>query len=472
MTDRVTNVQQPIGAPGLPLFSGFLRIDPSSSLRLYGAEAVRQYRLIAYEEPAARAFLYAANQMLHTEVTPVPGGDTDADKQSAEDLAYAIAPLNPSMGATLRQLYSILWAGWAWHEVQLGRGSDGRPVFASWALRRQESLERWLTLPNSGVVTGLVQRPAPDYAVRTLPIERSIHVTADDSEGSPEGTSSLRGMIRHAYMVRNIEMLLGIALERFGTGLPLFEVDEAIGNRLTDSDTATLQDALDALRQNEYAGGVLPPGVRFRFADSPGLDANTYLEVIRYYRIVMLSTVIADFIALGTQQSGGAYSLGTDKSDLWMLSLNSYQDRVLDGLNEQPIRRLFALPAYRENRFGRITAPPRLTLRPVRRYDLDKLGAFAELLHRIGAFTPTPEDEEFLRSISDLRDLSADQVRAAREAPEPPAPPARTVDSAGDDAEPPPMDEDDEDGEEEEANEPEGADVDEEDEEEDDDDDA
>jgi hypothetical protein len=160
--------------------------------------------------------------------------------------------------------------------------------------------------------------------------------------------------------------------------------------------------------------------------------------VIRYYRIVMLSTVIADFIALGTQQSGGAYALSTDKSDLFLLSLNSYQDRVLDGINGQPVRRLFDLPAYRENRFGRITAPPRLTMRPVKRYDLQSLGGFAELLTRIGLFTPTPEDEAFLRSISGLRDLSPDQVRAVREdAPPPPAtPPANTEDSADDASDP------------------------------------
>jgi hypothetical protein len=144
-------------------------------------------------------------------------------------------------------------------------------------LRRQESIERWMTLPDSGVVTGLVQRPAPDYRIRLIPIERAIHVVADDSEGSPEGMSALRGMYRHAYMVRNLEMLLGIALERFGTGLPLFEVDESVRTRLDASDEALLQDAISALRQNEYAGGVLPPGVRFRFANSPGLDAMTYV---------------------------------------------------------------------------------------------------------------------------------------------------------------------------------------------------
>lgn len=442
MTTATRNGRMPpeteaIGAVGLPLFSGHLRLDPNP--RIYGTQAIRIYRDMAYDEPAARALLYAYNTLLHSAPVAVPGGATDADKEAAALLQACVEELRTPIGTILRQLRSALWAGWDIHEVVLKPRDDGTVGWLDWELRRQSSHQRWLT-DEATVVNGWEQRPEPDYQLRQIPLSRAIHLVADDGEGSPEGLSLLRGMYRPRHFVKNLELFMGIAAERFGSGLPVFEMEPGVV--LTPQDEAELDAIGNALRQNERAWLRLPAGVRFRFAPSPGLDVMTYLEIIRYLRITMLGTAMADFISLGTQNGGGgAFALSKDKTELFLLALNAYQDREMEAINRQAVNRLFSLPRNRVNRFGSITKPPRLMLPAVKRYDLQALGSFLQTLQAVMAWTPTPEDEAHLRKISDLLDMTPGQIRDARK--EVPAqadedeadvpPPSNEESTAGDD---------------------------------------
>jgi hypothetical protein len=419
MTDT-TPARAPIGAVGLPISGGWLRMDRNPKLN--GAEAARTYREIRVSEPAASAFMNAALSLLRTDLQVVPGGSKDGDKKAAEWLQQSLDGMRQPVATALRQMYSFLWAGWDVHEPVYRRDDAGRVAWADIQIRRQETLSRWLyDDADGGQVTGFVQRPAPDYRERPIPAERYIHLVSDETEGSPEGLSLYRGIYRSWRIVSNLEVLLGIALERFGTGVPVFEVGEGV--TMDAADELILQDAIASLRQNEEAGVITPAGVTFRFASSPGLAAGDYLETIRYLRLVMLSTMLADFLGLGTQSGGGAYALGQDKSELFLLALNTYQDRATEALNRQGVRRLFRYPA---NRFPGMTAPPRLELPAVRRYDLNALGTFMTVLNNLGLITPSPADEAHLRRISDLLDKDEATIlkeRAEVQAMMPPPPP-------------------------------------------------
>lgn len=406
-----------IGSTGLPIFSGYLSgLDPNK--RLVGREKIKIYRDMAYNEPAAVAFLSACRHLLRTDYQVQPGGDTDPDKRAATFLEECLDDMRESAATQTRQLYSMIWAGYSYHELVYKRRSvgtskypDGRVGWAAWALRRQESQERWEYDVPRGRITGWTQRPAPTYDLRTIPITKAVHVVADDSEGSPEGTSLLRGMYKQWFFCQNVEILLGISLERFGTGIPVFEQTEDNTTQL-DPDSreyGLLEDTAASLRQNEEAYVILPRGFRFRFEPSPGLDTNAFLMAIQRYRLYMLQSALADFIMLGTE--GGAYALGKDKSELFLLALTGMQERLLDALNRQAVARLIR---YNRDTFGgALTALPKLTLPAVRRYDLEALAGFAQILHSIGAFHPTPEDEELFRKISDLSDIPYDQITQA-----------------------------------------------------------
>lgn len=418
-----------IGNVGLPIFAGYLSLDPNTNLR--GAQAAQTYRQMRYDEPAAAAFVNACYQLLRTDLFVEPGGVRDADKRAAEFLESCLGDMRDSIGTTLRQGYSYIYMGWGIQELVYkrrlgGQGSrydDGRVGWAAWGLRRQESLYRWVTDLPTGRILAFQQRPAPTYDLRTIPLSKVIHLTADDSEGSPEGLSAFRPMYRQWYFVKNLELLAGIAHER-GAGFPVFEIDKDTAAALTPEDKATLETVAANLRQNEEAYILTPPAVHFRFAEMPGMQPESYMNTIQRMRAWMLATVLADFIGLGLGDRGGAFALGKDKSELFLMALNGYQQRLLDVLNRHAVARLF-----RYNDFGRLSDLPRLALPAVKRYDLDAMGKFAEILSRIGALHLTPEDEAFFRTVGDLPEVDAARLAAAHA---PDAPADDTVGGAGD----------------------------------------
>lgn len=411
-----------IGAIGLPLFSGRLSLD--TNVRLRGIQGIKIYREMLYDEPAVAALHAAAMNLLRTDLQVVPGGKRASDARAAQFLETCLDDMRDGVATYLRQAYGMLPYGYAvlelvWKRRNGGAASkytDGNVGMAAWAYRRQDSFLRWETDKN-GAITGWTQRPAPDYTERTIPLSKAIHVVADESEGSPEGKSAYRGMYVPYHFVKNLQLLYGISLERFGTGVPVFEVDASVTTALTEDQQQTLEDIAAGLRQNEEAFVITPAGIHFRFAESPGLNADSYHTAIQFFRVWALATGLADFIALGTG-STGSFALGKDKSELFLLALNGYQDRLVSALNRQVVPRLF-----RYNNFGKLTDLPQFSLPAVRKYDLGQLGTFAEVLNRIGAFHPTPEDEAWFRRISDLVDIDDKTLRQLHAADEQPAPP-------------------------------------------------
>ena len=390
-----------IGAIGLPLYAGRLSLDTNARLRW--PFAGRIYRAMMDDEPAVGALRTAVFTLLRTDLQVQPGGPEEADAQAAELIERALLEMDIPIGTAIRQIAAAYFYGFSLNEIVYRRMADGRVGWKYWALRRQESFYRWVTDPATGAIVAFQQRPAPTFTLREIPLTKCIHVVADDSEGSPEGRGVLRTMYRYWYMVTQFELLFGIALERFGTGLPVFErVDQTV--LLTQEQEDNVLAQAEALRQNEQAGLLLPWGLKFSFADSPGLDAQTYLGAIQAYRTWMLTTGLAEFIALGTGETGSR-ALGSSKIDLFLKALTGLQDRICEAINRQAIPRLL-----RAN--GITAAAPTVSLPPVREYDVKAIADFLEVAGRAGVFHPTPEDEQWLRKVSDAPDLDLERIEA------------------------------------------------------------
>jgi hypothetical protein len=331
------------------------------------------------------------------------------------------------LAVVLRQAYSAIQYGYSIQNiVYKRRAEDGLVGWADWALRRQESFDHWEM--KNGRVVGWTQRPAPTYELATIPLDaripKAIHLVIGEQDGTPEGRSALRGMYRLYYYVKNFEWMLGVALERFGTGLPSFKRTDTGVNLSTEQEDA-LAEYAKAIRQSEEAFILLPPGIDFQFVASPGLSAEVYLNVIQRYRVWMLATALADGIALGSES--GSYALGKDKTELLLLSLNGYQDRLTTTLDRSAMEGILRANSTTgdplDSPFGKLTDRPTFTLPAVKRYDLQSLGTFLTVLQRIGAFHPTPEDEAHLRRIAEMVDIPVEQLEEMHEADDAQAPP-------------------------------------------------
>lgn len=409
------------GAIGLPLFAGRLSLDLNRRLRWPAAGLI--YRDMLDNSPPAAALWTAIRTLLRTDMQVVPGGTTDADKGAAELVESALGDMRDPISTLIRQMASASLYGFCVHETVYKRRADGLVGWSSWSLRRQETLDRWEKDKN-GRVSGFTQRPPPEYKTATIWFSPTgkpsgagtgIHLVADDSDGSPEGRGALRSMYRYWYMVTQFELLAGISLERFGTGMPVFSRDEKASiTSLTPAQILDLEDIAARIRQNENAYVLEPPGIKFRLEPSPGLDANSYLNFIQRYNVWMLATALAEFVALGTGESSGSRALGGSKIDLFLKSLTGFQDRMCETISRQAVEPLCRFNGWMPGQGG-ITDYPRVILPAVKEYDLGKLGSFIQILKGAGVFHPTPEDEEWMRKISDLLDVDIKDLRRLHE---------------------------------------------------------
>ena len=409
------------GAIGLPLWAGRLSLDQNTRLRWPMAGLV--YREMMDNSPPVAALWTAFRTLMRTDAQVVPGGSTDADKTAAEGVESALGDMKDPLPTYMHQLGGGAFYGFCVMETVHKRRPDGLVGWASWGLRRQETLFRWETDKN-GNVAGFTQRPPPDYRQATIWFAPSgrppgagtgMHLVADDSDGSPEGRALLRPMYRYWFMTTQIELLAGIALERFGTGIPVFSrVDSSPAVKLTAAQENALAAIAASLRQNEEAYVLEPPGIKFRFEPSPGIEAKTYLDFIQRYSVWMLASALAEFVALGTGESSGSRALGGNKIDLFLQSLTGFQDRVCEVISRQAIEPLCRYNGWIPGQGG-ITDYPRVTLPAAKAYDLDKLGSFVQVLNSAGAFHPTPEDEEWLRKTGDLMKVDIDTLHKLHE---------------------------------------------------------
>jgi hypothetical protein len=407
-----------LGRSGLPIFAGRLSLETNTRLRW--PQAGRIYRQMLNDEPACAALWTAVRTLLRTDVQVSEGSDPRAQAL----VKSALHDMRDSLETKLRQQASAFFYGFDIHEIVYKRRPDGLVGWADWAIRRQDTFERWETDSN-GRVTGFTQRPAPTYKTTTIPLKKCIHLIADDSEGSPEGRGALRPIYRYWYMVTQFELLGGIGLER-GVGFPVIQRSDNPALKLTAAQEADIAAQAEAIRQSEQAYIILPPGMTFSFAAMPGVEAASYLAFIQNFRVWMLSTALAEFIALGTGDTG-SYALGKSKIDLFLRALTGFQDKLCDAINRQAIPQLM-----RYNGWGDLDEYPKVTLPAVREYDLEALGGFAQTLNQIGAFHPTPQDEEWFRKMSDLVDIPLDELETMHEdaAAARPAQPQVTPDDA------------------------------------------
>lgn len=395
-----------IGRPGLPIFAGRISLDRNPRLRW--PQAGRIYREMLDNEPAAGALWTAARTLLRTDVQVDAAGTDDRHKMAGECVEMCLADMRDSLDTKLKQQTSAMFYGFDIHEIVYKRRPDGMVGWADWGIRRQETLQQW-GVDKKGRIDMFIQRPAPTYQLLTIPLKKCIHTIADDSDGSPEGRGALRPMYRYWYMVTQFELLAGIGLER-GVGFPVFQRTETQPPiQLTTEQEDELAAQAAAIRQNEQAYVLLPPGITFRFEPMPGVEASSYLAFIQNFRIWMLSTSLAEFIALGTGDTG-SFALGKSKIDLFLKALTGFQNKLCDTINRQAIPQLM-----KYNGWGDLDEYPKISLPAVREYDLNMIANFAKTLHDIDSFHPTAEDEMWFRKISDLVDIPLEDLEDLHE---------------------------------------------------------
>ena len=379
-----------VGQTGLSAWNG--QVTETYTSKLEWPAAYDVYDEMRRRDPTIRTMWNALVMLSRTSTWYFePESDSAEDQAAAEFLNDCLHDMSHTPSDAIEDALTCVMFGWSWLEICYKRRSaDGGIGWRKFAVRRQSSFSKW-EFDETGGLQALVQRPAPDYEKVRIPIDKSLHFTFQRDGGNPEGLALLESLYETWYYLKNLQIINGIGWQRSFVGLPVFEFEE----KPQADDKAAVQEVGQALSVDAKQYVSVPNGVRFRLDSVSNTNAEALLNTIRYYRLLMLQTMLADFINLGTGQTG-SWALGSDKSQLFLMATDGTLDRLASVVNRFAVPRLLAYNP-------RISGRARLTHTKVEKPALGQLGNW---LQQVGdLLTWTSEDENWIRKRTGMPSL-------------------------------------------------------------------
>jgi hypothetical protein len=414
------------GVTGLRRFGGY--VDEELLPALSGGKGIRVYREMSDNDSTVATVLLAFTALTRKVRWRVePANETPEAAEWATFLEECIKDLDHAWEDFLSEVLTFLPYGWSWFETvyKLRRGpeqkdpryrsayNDGRYGWRKFAPRSQDSWERW-EFSEQGDTVGMWQSGAPDYVSHFLPSSKSLHFRTSSAKNNPEGRSLLRGGYRSWWMLKRLQEIEAVGIERDLTGLPVLEVPAAL---LASAETRTaaqpaLYNQLTAMvtrvRRHEREGVVVPSseyttaegvliktGFKFSLLSTGGRRALDLRPAIEAYQRDIARTFLADFVFLGSTPNG-TRSLADNKTDTFDAALSGFLDQIEETFHRQATSRLMALNGVPPDLY------PRLRHVPLEKPELESVGKFVKDLVVAGALVPGPKLERHLRDMGDL----------------------------------------------------------------------
>lgn len=373
--------------------------------------------------PVAAAVLFAIS-MAQRQVTWFwePASESEADKRAAEFAEEAQGDMSQTWDDVISQVFTMLEYGFSACELvykrRLGQEpeqyiedparskfNDGLTGWRRWQFMSPRTLaigNRW-GFDDNGRVLSLTQQPPPDYADRTIPIEKMLLFRTVTRWDNPEGLSILRAMYRPWYYATNLEEVEVISAERMGAGFPIVYLGQGTSKGGTGTDLAAFKDIVRNIRVDEQSGLVVPyqkmgsdgVGALVEFLSPPSRGAVDFDKAITRYEQRMAMTVLAQFIFLGMSKVG-TQALASTTVDVFQLSISAWSSAVASVINRFAVPRLFALNPFK------LDALPVLRHSDISIPNLTEIAGFVNALVGATVLTPDEQLEAHLRELGGL----------------------------------------------------------------------
>lgn len=392
--------------------------------QLRGEQWFRTVREMTETDPIIRAILYTIEMMIRRVTWSIaPASDDQEDKAVAQFIDEAMfRDMTPGWEDTLSEILSFLPYGWSLMEItykvrggkrgKVGEGpeashfDDGRIGWRSWAIRPQETLDKWI-FDDNGDVVAMVQTAPPRYIPVTIPMEKALLFRTTSRRGSPEGVSILRSAFQPWYYKKEIQKIEAVGIERDLAGVPVAWVPAAImAPEAGASEKAVLRSIthiVTNLRRNQQEGVVMPLAYDangnkqydIQLLTSGGQRQIDTDKIIQRYDTRIAMSVLADFIMVG-HEGVGTYSMTTAKTDLFVTALESWVDAIAAVINEQAIHHLLqynGIPIERS---------PRVVPGKIQPENPEIVATYLKALADTGVLEVTPELRDHVMKIAGL----------------------------------------------------------------------
>jgi hypothetical protein len=421
-----------IGVEGVRQSGGF--VHDEFLQQLVGDRGRRTYREMRDNDSTISSILFAVEMLFRAVQWTVSVDEEGAEAEEAQEFVESV--LFEDMSVTwddfIGVVVTMLTYGWQYSEVTYKRRigpaekdparrskyTDGKIGIQRIADRSQETLYRW-EISETGDVLGLWQMPPVGGQTVFIPIEKALLFRPHQHKGSPEGRSVLRGAYRSWYLLKRIQEVEAIAIERELNGLPVLYLPNATLNGTSAEARAAVVEYTKVVRDikfNSQGGLLLPsdvfsgvdgqpsgaPQVRLELVSAQGTRAINTNDVVMRYQQDIARTILADFVMLG-QGDRGSFALSRSKIDLFARALEGWLESIAQTINRHLIPKLWSLNGFDEKYM------PYIVPGKIAPEDIKELGEYAESLSRAGIPIADEDTEDHLRRAAGLPEAPLDR---------------------------------------------------------------
>ncbi len=397
---------EPLGTSGLKQMDGV--IDEEWSKKLRGDWGIKVFREMVDSSATIGAVKFAITSLMsQVEWRVEPASADEPAIEAAEFIEGALEDMDHTLEALLIEILTFLDYGWAFFEIvyKIRRGQtknrqtrskfeDGMWGWRSIALRGQDTLDRWqYDEKERSLLLGMWQA---DYNFEVnsevfLPFEldgvqKGVLFRTMATKNNPQGRSIYRNAVNAYFFLKRISMIEAIGIERDLAGMPVMEVPLD----LLSSDASTEEKALLAefktlmarIKVDEQGYAIIPnelntegkpTGYKFKLMASGGTKQIDTGATKTYYKNDILQSVMAQFIALGSQ-SVGSFALSSSQTELFGAAMGGIMDNITATFNTQLIAPLCRLNEIPQEYF------PKLVHGDIETPNLAELGAYLQAL--------------------------------------------------------------------------------------------
>lgn len=442
-----------LGAYGQNVLTGELYADEILS-ELKGIKGIKKYREMRDNSATIGALMYAIEQVLRdVDIKVKPANDSEEAKKEAEFVESVLEDMEHSLDDHIAESLSVLTFGFSWFEqVYKVRGgpsartgkkkskyNDGRIGIKKLAIRAPWTIQKFDMDKATGQCLGVFQQGTTNHNACYIPSNKSLVYRTTTLNGDPAGRSVLRNAYSSYKYLTSLQAIEAIAVERELHGVPIGRIPaEFLHPDASDSQKAVRQQMeiiLRDLKLNEQGFALIPSDV---YVDTDGKPSNARLmdielitsqgsrsvqidPIIQRYQHDIARSVMSEFLMLGSG-STGSYALSKSKTDLFLRSMESYIDIIVDTLNKQLVERLWEINGLDYDLM------PELEAGDVAPHDLKELGSYlrnlnganidlSDQVHIINALLenaelPEVDPEEYKAKLEEKKLMEKDKATA------------------------------------------------------------
>ena len=421
-----------LGVYGKNTYTGDIRADEFLQ-ELKGKRAIQKYKEMRDNNAIIGSVMYAIEQTLRdVKIDVVPANDSDEAKREAEFLKSVVADMDHSLDDHISEALSHLTYGFAWFEVVYKRREgdmrspkknskfdDGRIGVKKIAIRAPWTVEKFEIDQDTGEVLGMWQEAAWGKKTTMIPVEKSLYYRTTSLNNDPSGRSVLRNAYVSYTYLNKIQGYEAVAIERELHGVPVGRMPAEYLSGDATADQANLRGQFERilrdLKNNEQGYALLPSDL---YVDADGKPTNQRLmdielitangsrsididPVVKRYQHDIARSLMAEFLMLGS--GSGSYALSKSKTDLFLRSLESYINTIVDVLNKQLVEPLWKLNGLSWD------VMPKLVAGDVAPHDLREIASFLRNLNGAGI-----EVQDQTEVVEDLMGIAEIEFNASK----------------------------------------------------------